>query len=128
MANSSSVTVEARYATTETQIVQFDINPKAGQIPLMVTAIGYLSFFSDPTPDTFVGGERLNGETIWIEQYDGANWVDTGLRDITRSNAGNRGYFAVNIGLDEVGLYQFRAHYPGNTDKALTGCEKNSRQ
>lgn len=110
-----------------TQIVQFDITPKAGEIPLMVTCRGYLSLFSSPTPDTFVGGDRLNGEAIWIMEYDGTKWVDTGLRAITYSTGGLRGYFMVNIGLNQVGTYTFRAHYPGNTNKSLSGCGDNDR-
>jgi len=101
------------------QIVNWDINPKSGNLPFTVTFVGYLSQKSQPDTDP-----KMNGETINIQFLapGSSTWQNTGVTATTTTNGSYTGYFTGQLAMGNnmyPGPWQFKAHYAGNPNKNL---------
>ena len=134
MGDSVPITITVFAPDVQTYIVNYDMQPRSGQMPLTVSFQGYLTRYSgiketSPNP--------VNGETVEIQILNSSNntWQPTGVTAGTGPDElgpiFHHGFFSGQIIIDPAytppGSYQFKAHYGGNVAKQLLGCETSPR-
>ena len=129
MGNSPEITVAVAVpaVSVETDLGNWDMDPKSGNTPFSIGFFGWLSrkgMFENVLDSAIVDGETIQ---LQIQGYSG--WVDIGVAVITAilPSNGVHGFYSGQVSITaptfSTGNYLFRTHYAGNTTKGLLGCE-----